>query len=73
VAIPGHEVEGPEKALVLLLEELVEGAPCSDVLRVERHDLTLCSHDPWMHRKLLTLTLMLPVFPLEGERWGEEA
>jgi hypothetical protein len=73
VAIPGHEVDGPEKALVLLLEELVEGAPCSDVLRVERHDLTLCSHDPWMHRKLLTLTLMLRVFRLEGERWGEEA
>lgn len=60
VAVPGHEVQRLEQAFVLLLEEGVEAGPCLDALRGERHDdLTLCSHDPWMHEGSLPLTAMV--------------
>src|SRR4249920_1877010 len=70
VPIPGHEVQGLEEAFVFLLEERVEAGPCLDAFRGELHDLTLCSHDPWMHEDPQALPRMLAGFPSEGEKDG---
>ncbi len=67
VAVPGHEVQSLEEAFVFLLEERVEAGPCLDAFRGELHDLTLCSHDPWMHEDPQALPRMLAAFVFEGE------
>ena len=55
VSVPGHEVQSLEETPMFLLEELVEAGPCLGAFRGELHDLTLCSHDPWMHEALQVL------------------
>src|SRR5919108_2558306 len=62
--VPRHEVEGLVQPLVLLLEERVEAGPCLDAIRGERHDLSFCSHAPWMREGSIELRGSGPSGPI---------